>query len=384
MTADGDQPIRVCFIMLKAYPLFNQEIESLFGGAEVDFYNLSTELAKDPNYMVSFITADYGQKPIEVREGVTLIKSIDFSGNLAMPSLRLWRALRAADAQIYVRELCSAVTTEVALFCKCYGRRFVYRTASTVECDGTYLRENYIRGKAFIWSLRHADTVLAQNETDAKNISAITSVPVQVIRNAHRLLPLQQQPQDKILWVGRSATVKRPELFLELAKQMPQMQFTMICQRADNQRQYVKLVTKAKQIKNLEFIPRVSFHKIHEYFQRAKVFVNTSDYEGFPNTFIQACKSATAILSLNVNPDNFLDKHNCGISCNGNWRLLVGSLRSLLEEDRCLKMGINGKKYVEEYHDVTKIVGQYKELFEILAKRKMTTPVYKACVQQYK
>lgn len=370
MTADTVQPIRVCFIMLKAYPLFNQEIESLFGGAEVDFYNLSTELAKDPNYRVSFITADYGQKPIEVREGVTIIKSLDFNGNLAMPSLRLWRALHSADAQIYVRELCSAVTMEVALFCKCYGRKFVYRTASTVECDGTYLRENYFRGKAFVWSLRHADAVLAQNETDANNLSVITGAPVQVIRNAHRVHPIQQQPHDKVLWVGRSATVKRPELFLELAKLLPQIQFTMICQRADNQRQYNKLVNKAKQIENLKFIPRVPFHKIHEYFQRAKVFVNTSDYEGFPNTFIQACKSATAILSLNVNPDNFLDKHNCGISCNGDWPLLVDSLRSLLEEDCWLKMGINGKKYVEEYHDVTKIIKQYKELFEELVKCK--------------
>jgi glycosyltransferase involved in cell wall biosynthesis len=382
MTAQAFQPIRVCFIMLNAYPLFNPEIESLFGGAEVDFYNLSTELAKDPNYRVSFITADYGQKPIEIREGVTLIKSLDFSGNLAMPSLRLWRALRTADAQIYVRELCSAVTTEVVLFCKCYGRKFVYRTASVVECDGTYLREHFFRGKGFVWSLRHADAVLTQNETDAKNISTITCAPVQVIRNAHRLLPLEQQPQDIILWVGRSALVKRPELFLELAKQLPQMQFTMICQRASDDRKYDNLIANAKKITNLKFIQRVPFDKIHEYFQRAKVFVNTSNYEGFPNTFIQACKSATAILSLNVNPDNFLDKHKCGISCNGDWRLLVDSLRFLLEENHCVKMGVNGKKYVEEYHDVTKIVQQYKELFEELVKRKMTTPVDKPCVPQ--
>ena len=368
MTADQSQPIRVCFIMLKAYPLFNQQIESLFGGAEVDFYNLATELANDTNYKVSFITADYGQKSIEIRERVTIIKSLDFNGNLTMPSLRLWRALRIADAQIYVRELCSAVTMEVALFCKCYGRKFVYRTASTVECDGTYLRENYLRGKAFVWSLRHADAVLTQNETDAKNLSAITGAPVKVIRNAHRVHPIQQQPQDKVLWVGRSAPVKRPELFLELAKLLPQIQFIMICQRADNEKQYNKLVNKANQIKNLKFIPRVPFHKIHEYFQRAKVFVNTSDYEGFPNTFIQACKSATAILSLNVNPDNFLDKHDCGISCNGKWPLFVDSLRSLLKNDRWLKIGMNGKKYVEVYHDVTRIIKQYKELFEELVK----------------
>ncbi|MGB2807983.1 MAG: glycosyltransferase family 4 protein [Sedimentisphaerales bacterium] len=375
MTAQAVQPIHICFIMLKAYPLFNQEIESLFGGAEVDFYNLSTELAKDPNYRVSFITADYGQKPIEIREGVTLIKSLDFNKDLAEASIHLWRALRAADAQIYVRELCSAVTTEVALFCRCFRRKFVYRTASAVECDGTYLREHFFRGKGFIWSLRHADAVIAQNETDAKNLSAITGAPVQVIRNAHRLLPLEQQPQDKILWVGRSAPVKRPELFLELAKQSPQMQFTMICQRATDDRQYDNFMANAKKISNLKFIQRVPFHKIHEYFQRAKVFVNTSSYEGFPNTFIQACKSATAILSLNVNPDGFIDKHNCGISCNGEWQRLVDSLKVMLQDDRYVQMGKNGKKYVEECHDVTKIIKQYKELFEELVKPRDIIPV---------
>jgi hypothetical protein len=33
-------------------------------------------------------------------------------------------------------------------------------------------------------------------------------------------------------------------------------------------------------------------------------------------------------------------------------------------------MGENGKKYVEEHHDVTKIIQQYKELFEKLVSRK--------------
>ena len=158
----------------------------------------------------------------------------------------------------------------------------------------------------------------------------------------------------------------------------------MICKRATDDRIYEHLITRAKQIKNLVFIPRVPFNQIHEYFQRAKVFVNTSNYEGFPNTFIQACKSATAILTLNVNPDSFLDKHNCGISCNGDWQRFVDSLRSLLEEDRWLKMGINGKKYVEEHHDVTKIIQQYKELFGKLVNHNTTIPILKSCLPQTK
>ena len=68
-------------------------------------------------------------EPVEARQGVTLIRSLDFTGNLTLASLRLWQALRRADPQIYVREFCSAVPMVVALFCRCFGRRLVYRTA---------------------------------------------------------------------------------------------------------------------------------------------------------------------------------------------------------------------------------------------------------------
>jgi glycosyltransferase involved in cell wall biosynthesis len=363
MTGQEIEPIRICFVILNAYPLFNPEAKGVIGGAEVDSYYIASELAKDPSYKVSCIVADYGQEPVEVRESVTLIRALDFNSRRVSATLCLWQALRKADAQIYVRKLSSAVTAEVALFCKRYGRRFVYRTASAVECDGTYLRDHYFRGKGFLWSLRNADAVIAQNQTDADNLSKTAGVSAQVIRNPERLPPLDEKERRTILWVGRSADVKRPELFLELARQMPEQHFTMICQRAIEDKQYDKFVAKVKQIKNLEFIQRVPFHQIHEHFLQAKVFVNTSDYEGFPNTFIQACKCATPILSLNVNPDGFLDEHKCGISCSGDWEKFVDSLKGMLEQERYIELGKNARKYADNNHDVTKIIEQYKSCF---------------------
>jgi glycosyltransferase involved in cell wall biosynthesis len=363
MTGREVEPIRICFVILNAYPLFNPEAKGVIGGAEVDSYYIATELAKDPNYKVSCIVADYGQEPVEVRESVTLIRALDFNTRRLSATLSLWKALRKADAQIYVRKLSSAVTAEVAFFCKRYGRSFVYRTASAVECDGTYIREHYFRGKGFLWSLRNADAVIAQNQTDADNLAKTAGVSAQVIRNPERLPQLDEKERRTILWVGRSTEVKRPELFLELAKQIPGQQFTMICQRAVEDKQYSNFVEKAKQINNLEFIQRVPFHQIHEHFLQAKVFVNTSDYEGFPNTFIQACKCATPILSLNVNPDVFLDEHKCGICCNGDWKKFVDSLKGMLEQKRYIELGQNARKYAEENHDITKIVEQYKSCF---------------------
>jgi glycosyltransferase involved in cell wall biosynthesis len=46
------------------------------------------------------------------------------------------------------------------------------------------------------------------------------------------------------------------------------------------------------------------------------------------------------------------------------------SLKFLLEDERYVQMGENGKKYAEENHDVTKIIQQYKTLFEKLVSRK--------------
>ncbi len=367
MTGRKVEPIRICFVILNAYPLFNPDAKGVIGGAEVDSYYIATELAKDPNYRVSCIVADYGQEPVEVRESVTLIRALDFNTRRFAATLRLWQALRKADAQIYIRKLSSAVTAEVALFCKCYGRRFVYRTASAVECDGTYLREHYFRGKGFLWSLRRADAVIAQNQTDADNLAKTAGVWAQVIRNPERLPPLDRKERRTILWVGRSADVKRPELFLELAEQMPEQHFTMICQKAIEDDQYDNFVEKAKQVKNLRFIQRVPFHQIHEHFLQAKVFVNTSDYEGFPNTFIQACKCATPVLSLNVNPDGFLDKHKCGFCCNGDWEKFIDSLKDMLEHKRYNELGKNARKYVDNNHDVANIIEQYKSCFTQIA-----------------
>ena len=76
MTSQAVQPIRVCFIILRAYPLFNPQTKSIIGGAEVDLYLLATELAKDKKFEVRFVVGDYGQKPTEVRENVTIIKSV--------------------------------------------------------------------------------------------------------------------------------------------------------------------------------------------------------------------------------------------------------------------------------------------------------------------
>jgi glycosyltransferase involved in cell wall biosynthesis len=362
-------PIRVCFVMPKAYPLFNSQVKAVFGGAEVDLYLLATELARDKNFAASCVVADYGQPAVEVRENVTLIKSLNFKKNLPSRTASLWHAMRKADAAIYLQKAVSWGTFFVAMFCKIHKKAFIYRTATAGECDGSWPKK-FFEQKAFRFSLKQADLVLTQNITDRDNLRSTTGIVAKAIPNGHILVPPDQCLRDTILWVGRSDKIKRPEIFIELAEQMPDEKFTMICQRATGDDEYDELIARASQAKNLEFIERVPFAEVDNFFQRAKIFVNTSDFEGFPNTFIQACKCGVSILSLNVNPDDFLNRYKCGLYAKGDRNTFKSMLSELLAGGS-EEYGRNARLYAEQNHDIKRIIEQYKEMFYKLAGYKL-------------
>ncbi len=137
----------------------------------------------------------------------------------------------------------------------------------------------------------------------------------------------------------------------------------MVCQKATGGGEYENLIARAEGIDNVTFLPRVPFQEIDSLFRRSKLLVNTSTAEGFPNTFIQACKAAVPILSVSVNPDNFLTRHECGICCQGDTRRMSKQVAALLNSSVARDMGQNGRRYVEAHHDVARIVECYKRYF---------------------
>ena len=358
------QQIRVCFVSLDIYPLLNPNAPGVQGGSEVDFYMLATELAKDRRFRVSVITGDFGQPHVEKIGDITIYKTANPKNTPLSAAVTLWRAMRQADADIYFRKGVSLVTDLVTLFCRLHHKALFFRTAQDLECDGLYLRQHCIRGKTYLWSLRSAKYVFVQKNADVSNMQRTTGVSAIAMPNGHRITALCQQNREFVLWVGRSDVVKQPRLFVQLAREIASEQFVMICQQVKGDNDYQNLVSFAEHTPNLKFLKYVPFNEIDDYFQKAKVFVNTSDAEGFPNTFIQAGKCSAPILSLNVNPDGFLDKFHCGICGNGDWTKLVESLKSLSEQPAsCAEMGKNARKYVEETHDISKIIEKYKKFF---------------------
>src|SRR5690606_7183877 len=72
-----------------------------------------------------------------------------------------------------------------------------------------------------------------------------------------------------------------------------------------------------EEIKNplFQYLGELSNNDVNNLLLSTDVLVNTSDYEGFSNTFIQAWLRKNIIISMNSNPDGILSLYNVGFLC---------------------------------------------------------------------
>ena len=91
-----------------------------------------------------------------------------------------------------------------------------------------------------------------------------------------------------ILWVGRAAHYKRPELFVQLAESSPNEMFVMVCNKSSYDNGFMENIKDGNNLPgNLEFHEYVPYPEMDSFYKIAKFLVNTSDSEGFSNTFIE-------------------------------------------------------------------------------------------------
>src|SRR5690606_6239370 len=112
-----------------------------------------------------------------------------------------------------------------------------------------------------------------------------------------------------------------------------------------------ELMARVERLENLSYLGRQSQEKVNQTIAESHILVNTSDYEGFSNTFIQAWLREVPVLSLSVNPDNVFDGHGIGVSADGDYQRLKSELLALINDpDRRRRMGRAAKEYAESNH----------------------------------
>ncbi len=359
------QKTNIALISTYGYPLYDVSLSNQgIGGTEVQLYYL-VKCLKD-KYSISVVVSDYGQGSVIEHDGVKFYRAMNLEKKLknylAAPFLFL-RALERTQAEIYITSPAGPEFYLTALYCVLRNKKYIHRVAHESETDGTVKEKSVIVGVVHRWSLRKASARVVQTEAQRKQLRNHYHLDSVAISNGFPLLKNLDSTKESILWVARAVPWKRPEVFFEVTDHFPNEVFIMICSGKGDY--YEGIRQEADKRDNIRFISHVDFHEIQNYYNQAKLFLSTSEKEGFPNTFIQACLGGVPIVSLGVDPDGFMEKYNTGIVVDNDIEVYLTKVRMLLENTQVWEeMAHNAQTYVSRNHNIEETTKKWIQLLD--------------------
>jgi glycosyltransferase involved in cell wall biosynthesis len=370
MTVDFHSAPTICFVGLANLPVLAPEYgRHGVGGAELQQTLLAKALvARGCN--VSMVVADYGQPDGAVWEGIKTYKA--YPPEAGIPVLRfvhprwtgVWAAMTRAGADIYYASCAGALLGQVVLFARMYGAKVIFRIASNSDCDPASLLIRYWRDKRlYRYGLRHADLVLAQTPEQQqallKNFRRPSRVVASLTDTAGRRPDFAER--DGVLWVGNIRALKRPELILEAARKLPHLRFHLIGgPMPGSESLYASVRAQALELANVQFHGPVPYHEVGEFYERARVFVGTSEIEGFPNTYLQAWSRGTPVVAF-LDPEKLIAGNGMGRAIT-NVSELCEAIVTLNDDTRAWETASQrSREYMDNRFNLTRMTAPYIE-----------------------
>ncbi|MES2090174.1 MAG: glycosyltransferase family 4 protein [Pseudomonadota bacterium] len=368
----------ICFIAINIYPVLVKDSGLDFvGGAEVQ-QTVQMRALQRAGYKVSVLVKDVGQADVVDCDGISIHKIPD-SANRGLPGTRFFyprmsdtlRLLRQLSPDIVFIQTAGEQVASAALYARLAGKRFVFAGASDPDFALGPL-PGMPPQHAFMYrqGLKAAHAVIAQNTAQLDMLKANFGWDGHLIQNGYAEDNAQPGSfNGHILWAATVKPQKHPERFIELAKQLPDRRFVMVggpCVDADADRYIESIARAAADVPNLEMAGHVPYAQVGAYFDGAALSVNTSDYEGFPNTFMQAWLRGIPTASF-VRPESAPGVTGT-LACS-NLGEMAERLRRLTRHELDWSSASQAcQSHFQKFHTIDQAVERYEAVFsEVLA-----------------
>ncbi|MBF0199352.1 MAG: glycosyltransferase, partial [Planctomycetes bacterium] len=294
---------------------------------------------------------------IEEREGVKLFRSLSFEENTLTGLYRLYTTIKDIKADIYVLRSASLAVACSAFITKLMGHKFIYMVANDDEAHPKKLASwcGRIPSIAMGWLYKNAYALTVQSKDQDNSFLRHRNIKSKgLVKNLFIAPPppVEQTERNTILWIGRCDPIKRCELFLDLAEAHPDYSFTMICQPSLHKDYWQEISSRAQALPQLKLIESLPREQIAELYNRTQVLVITSQSEGYSNVMMEACFHQCPLLTLNVNPDNIIQRFELGFSFpDTQFGEFSQTLDKMIKDPKSRKqMGQNGQEYIMKNH----------------------------------
>jgi glycosyltransferase involved in cell wall biosynthesis len=357
-------------IMLPTY------FEEMIGGSEYQSYLLAkaaSEVGHEVHYVFTAKQDQY-ENPLGIHlhpiPRRTISRRFGRTWWLYSPSIRRILKEIQPDA-IYVRSGVAWAGT-AARYAKQNGCRSVWHVASSADVIPRPVRSLLIRPleiieeRAIEYAIKHSTHVVAQAQFQADLLMGHYGRLAEVIMNKQ---PEPTEDIDKngpftIIWVANIKPLKQPEMFIRLAREFAgnaEVRFVIIG-RPSRGKYQEGLDAEMADLANLTYLREQPIEEVNRILARAHVFVNTSTYEGLPNTFVQSWMREVPVVSMLLDPDNLLTTRRIGFF-SGSFARMVRDVRTLVENPALRdEMGRRAREYALGHHSLKKNMGRLLDL----------------------
>ncbi len=357
----------ICFVSMEVYPNLRPGVAEEAGGAGFQLVQLASGLLKK-NFQVSFVVGDYGQEFRENIDGYQVFRSnkvaYDRSLGRSLANLgRLFKAMRAARADHYVLRSTRFLSFFVMLYSRLLGARYTFMVANRPHCLRGEL-ESLPRGFGRLYeiSLNLAHRITVQSQEQQVLLKKNFGIDGIEVHNGIEVPPFEAphlQADFDFCWVASFKIQKRADRLVEIARLLPDRTFLVVGGAGPDKGYSQNLMDQLQALPNVTFQGFVSPDKVGRVYERARVFLNTSDWEGFPNGFLYAWTRGIPACSLKIDPDGVVTGKELGIVADEPQVLAREMDRLLNDPDRYAAMARRCHDHVQDHHSLDHSVNMF-------------------------
>lgn len=337
------------------------------GGAETQVQLLATRLAAS-GLQVALVVLPHEELPRSV-DGIDVIaRPRSFVGRRGLGKLLevaavAW-ALLPIRTSIFVQRAAGFDTGLVGMAARARGSRFVYASASVVDFEFGRLERRRRNLAIYRLGVRLANPIVVQTPEQVGLCEARFGRTPVMIKSLAASAPRRSSPPRAFLWIGRLTYYKRPLEFVELARALPEAKFEIVAVPVGREAESLsrEIEARAATMENLTVLEPRPRSELAELIASAVAVVNTSDYEGMPNIFLEGWARGVPALALSHDPDGVIERERLGGFAAGSPTRLGELARAMWESrDEQIEIAERCRAYVEREHSPEAGARQWRE-----------------------
>jgi glycosyltransferase involved in cell wall biosynthesis len=338
------------------------------GGAETQMLMLARALVQRGRRVCIVACGSRDSLPYSI-DGIAVFAQRPVRARARAIRIVLWAlfamwSLGRLKARVFVQRAAGPTTGIVGLIARAKGSDFVYSSANVIDFAFERLERSPSRVLLFNLGVKLASTIVVQTHEQVDMCRRRFGRDPTLIKSIAEPARATEICPQAFVWVGRAAPYKRPEAFVDLALAVPEARFRMILVAANEQNHDLprKVAERCQNVRNIELIDPLPRAELLRLIESAVAMVNTADYEGMPNVFLESWARGVPALSLVHDPDGVIDRESLGFFAEGSPERFAAQARQLWRtrhnqselRERC-------RDYVTREHAPDRVVDRWME-----------------------